>query len=276
MLTKPNTLPALLLLALLLSQALGCAFTRMETARQLEANDVVLAGTLDWPGALYIPRAGFYAMYGVGGVGDISVHASTSLLTFHAGAGGRAYLGEYLILSLQSEAFVPLINDGMFVGDNALLTFTPRLMSSAAEHRLVYGGVQSNLLTGIGGNNSAIEPVGALIGGFVGFDHWSPQSGIGIQAEGIVLPFSVDQDGLNITGPDSDLGFIGLFQVSIGLYFRTPQRVEIQRQLEPSPYYEVPDPDRRDALPPRPPREPMPQPQPEPEPEYDDQGVPLY
>ena len=268
MLSKPK----LLLLAFLLSQSLGCAFTRMETARQLEPNDIVLAGTLDWPGALYLPRAGFYAMYGVGGVGDLSVHASTSLLTFHAGAGGRAYLGDYLILSLQSEAFVPLINDGIFVNDGALLTFTPRLMTSVIENRLVYAGFQSNILTGLGGDTT-LEPFGALIGGFVGFDHWSPQNGFGIQTEVIVLPMSIDQDGFHISGPDSDLGLFGLFQISVGVYFRTPQKVETQRHIEPTPYYDYPDEQRRDDRPPRPQQ---PAPRPEPEPEYDDQGVPLY
>lgn len=267
-----KTLSLLLLLALI-SASWGCAFTRMETARQLESNDILLAGNLDWPGALYLPRAGFYAMYGVGGVGDISVHAGTSLLTFNAGAGTRAYLGEQAILSLQGEFMLPLINDGLFVSDGGLLILTPRVMSSAMENRIFYAGFQSNIISGFDGNN--IELGGALLGGFGGIDYWDSRTGFGFQAETIVLPLSADASGLHIAGDGDDIGLIGFFQFSAGVYFRTPQKAEPERQIPPSPYYEYEYEDERPSRE-RPPRPTTPRPQPEPEPEYDDQGVPLY
>ena len=99
----------LLVLSTVISLFAGCAFTRMETANQLEAEELVYSGSLDNIGFGPIPRANFTVMSGVGGAGDVSAHVGTTIFTANAGLGARYYLGERLNLSLQGDVMTVLL-----------------------------------------------------------------------------------------------------------------------------------------------------------------------
>lgn len=264
-----------LILALLFLSFSGCAFTRMETARQLSSGEVMVAGTLDLPGFLYIPRAGGYVMVGVGDVADVSVHAATTIFNLNAGLGGRAYLGDDFILSLQGDYYWFFV--GEFSPSDALLVATPRLTTAARDNRFYYGGVQSTIMTGLDGP----EFFGAAVGVLGGLDYWWQSTGLGIQTEIIFQPITVGPGGFDSVffafgggsagNPEASLA---TFQISGGIYYRRPPRQDRERQIERSPYIEIDAAEER-------PRQPAPREQPrerepEPEPEFDDQGVPLY
>lgn len=223
----------LVFLAVMLS---GCAFSKMETAHQLEGGDILMSGTLDWPGMLYIPRANLNFMYGLGGVGDISAHVGTTMFTANAGLGGRVYLGDRLNLSLQGDAMYVIFDFDLGGSDRtaALLTATPRLTTTAGDGRFVYGGIQSNIIVGYEStpaDGMSLEGLAILAGGLVGIDFFAEQTGLGVQTELIITPLLIGENGFEIsTGPEAIL----LGQFSVGFYYRTPQDVIDERRLEPT------------------------------------------
>lgn len=274
------------------SSLAGCAFTKMETARQLDSNEFVFSGSADWPGFLFfIPRVQGNAMYGFG-VGDVSVHAGTAFFLYNAGLGTRLYLSDWVNLSMQADA--QLMLPGTFSISEAdrertmgFLTLTPRLTTSAEKGRSIYGGVQSNLILagshepdqGWESESGEFIGLGGLVGGV---DYLFESNGLGVQAELIFYPLGFSpSEGISFLGrmDDPGSGFPALGQVSLGAYYR-PKAVRGDESMEPSRYRED-DPTPRDRLPPqrdsRPEETPDEQDSPErDEPDYDDDGVPVY
>ena len=265
----------------------GCAFTKMETARQLDEGEFVVSGSADWPGFLvFIPRLQGNVTYGYG-PGDVSVHLGSAIFMYNAGLGKRLYLSEWLNLSLQADAMMML--PGMVPFDSsgertlAMLTATPRLTTSADERRPFYAGVQSNIITVAmhhPNDGWEFEPREfMLLGGLVaGLDYLFEPTGIGFQLEVILYPFAYNQqDGLSHAAQaQGEMPFPMFGQLSLGGYFRPPREPE---RMEPSyDYWEESPPRRR-----RPPEdepweyeESEPEREEESEPEYDDRGVPIY
>ena len=237
----------------------GCAFTQMETAHQLDSGDYAISGSLAWPAALFLPRASVNAIYGLGGVGDISAHAGTSLLTANIGLGGRVYLTDWLTVSLQGDVMTLLIDENVDF-EYALVSLTPRLTTAASADNFVYGGIQANFTT----FDFGFEQNLVLAGILGGVDYWSPESGLGGQMEIIFNPIAYAGGNLELfTGPEA----VVVGQFNVGFYYRTPQRTVDETRLEPTTIEERA---------PQRPAEPDLEPEPEPEPEFDDGGVPLY
>lgn len=255
-------------LALVLGVGAGCSFTTMETARQLESGEAVVGGALDWPGLLYIPRASAYGKIGVGDRADLGLQGGFAFITANVGATARLYPTDWLTMSLQTEAvFVIEDMDGFFAsGENnaALLVLTPRISTAVNEGDFLYGGIQSNLLSGWEYNDSRSDTQfgfqAAAIGGFVGVEA-DMTPGLSLQTELLLMPVSVDEEGVSVFF--SNGGSAMLFQWSIGLNYRFGGEPEAVRRIEPS---EAPRPQE-------PVRE---QPEPAPAPEYDEGGVPIY
>ena len=91
--------------------AVGCASGIQSTQRQLDHGQIALTGQGDSSAILLGPRLGGQAQIGVGGMGDVSVMAAAHpFLTFlggshiEVGAGARAYVGDWINLSLQGTA----------------------------------------------------------------------------------------------------------------------------------------------------------------------------
>ncbi|TXD34383.1 hypothetical protein FRC98_18385 [Lujinxingia vulgaris] len=261
-------------LALALSLGAGCSFTTMETARQLESGEAVVGGALDWPGLLYIPRASAYGKVGVGDKADLGLQGAFAFATANVGATARVYPTSWLTMSLQTDAVFVVDDFGSLFGtvDNnaALLVFTPRISTAVNGDDFLYGGIQSNLLTGWEYDESGVNTVytfqGATIGGFAGIEtDISP--GLSLQTELILMPVTVDDAGVNVIF--SEGGLPALFQWSVGLNYRFGGEAEVVRRMEPSVA-----PQREAQQPAQPKR--APQSEPEPAPEYDEGGVPIY
>ncbi len=204
----------------------GCAFGKMETARQLEQGELVTSGSLDWPGALFLPRVAGNAMYGVGGHGDVSAHAGTTIITANAGIGGRVYLGERFTASVQADGiynFDPVESDFLTGGDQigrAIIAVTPRITTAVRDDELFYAGIHGHYLGMInrpaeGGldYSQGRMPVGFL----VGVDHLFAGGNWGFQAELSAMPVAIDFE----EGPiffDSPPYFYP--QLGVGMYYR--------------------------------------------------------
>ncbi len=213
----------------------GCASTTMRTARQLEPGDVVLSGSLDELGTLYIPRVNAQAIYGFG-AGDVSAHVGTSLLLYNLGVGGRFYLGEDWNLGLQYDAngFQDLDLFGSTTGLTVLHSGSVTLLSSVSRDTGFYGGLYSGVhgLT----QDEATEFAGVNVGGTVGLDalignNW------GVQLEARFAPFMVTSSGSLTLFPGSLVSsnnteeaasntiFVG--QIGFGVYKRLKTRERI-------------------------------------------------
>lgn len=265
-------------LALALSLGAGCSFTTMETARQLESGEAVVGGALDWPGFLYIPRASAYGKVGVGDKADLGLQGAFAFATANLGATARVYPTNWLTMSLQTDA-VFVVNDlsgssGPLDTTRTLLVFTPRISTAVNGDDFLYGGIQSNVLTGWEYDESGVNTVyqfqGATIGGFAGIEtDISP--GLSLQTELILMPVTVDDAGVNVIF--SEGGLPALFQWSVGLNYRFGGEPEAVRRMEPS---EAPRREAEEPAQPEPAPQPESQPEPEPAPEYDEGGVPIY
>src|SRR5690554_4442336 len=251
-------------LALVLGVGAGCSFTTMETARQLDSGEAVVGAALDWPGLLYIPRASAYGKVGVGDRAGLGLQAGFAIITANVGATARLYPTDWLTMSLRTEAvFVIDDMDGFFgPGDNnaALLVLTPRISTAVNEGDFLYGGIQSNLLSGWeyneNGSDTQFGFQAAAIGGFVGVEA-DMTPGLSLQTELMLSPVTIDSNGVNVFFADG--GSAMLFQWSVGLNYRFGGEPEAVRHIEPS---EAPRPEE-------PVRE-QPAPEPEPAPEYDE------
>ena len=220
-------LAAPLLLGALMTSTLvsGCASSRMTTARQLEKGDLVISGTADTPGVIYLPRLSGQAVVGLGPA-DVSVHLGSTLLTYNAGLGVRAYLGESMILSAQGDYnFIPLVQD--LTGENlfGLITATGRLTNAVRAGRFLYGGPQIGTLAIQSGDEFNFGGVNA--GGVIGVD-LAIRDKFGFQVELFLAPVSLSPQG-NVgifpydNLPDDDLIGTPLItgQLSVGFYFRS-------------------------------------------------------
>jgi hypothetical protein len=222
-------------LALAVAGASGCSYTTMTPAHRLEANDVVVSGHADVPGFLYLPRLSVQGVYGVGGVGDISAHAGTSLLNFNAGVGARAYLTKWLNLELQGDfmSSLPFFGDGGLIDEVVAghIAITPRLTTALRdEDDFLYGGVQAAgffIHTRTGEQSREYEFNGVNLGGLVGleflFGNFAFQteltfSPVSFTAEApIAIAFAPPQDPE--TGEDlATVPFF--FQAGVGLQYR--------------------------------------------------------
>ena len=199
--------------------ASGCSFTTVETARQLDHGDQVYSGSADFPGFFLLPRLNAAAKFGLGGGGDIGVHAGTNLVSYNVGAGGRVYPTDFLIVSLQGNTMVmPSGSEvmGQSVDGPLLSTVTPRVMNAIVDDAPpIYGGLQSNIFMNIWGG---FEYHSAAIGPFFGVDFMPDDAGFGFQTELILMPLAISPEGQFAT-PGAEDGFL-LFQFSVGGYFR--------------------------------------------------------
>ena len=220
----------------------GCASSTMRTARQLEAGDVVLSGSLDELGTIYIPRANVQAMYGLGGSGDVSVHGGSSGLFFNGGLGGRYYLSPLMNLEVQADfnAFRKL---DLFSASGDGFTFvyggSVRLSSVARHPSSFYGAVYLGAHA-LQDRERGFMPAGLNAGGAGGVDILL-DGGWGLQLEARFSPFFLNASGkpgvfpyhgmIDVGEEDEFAGntlFIG--QIGVSLY----KRIKTKPSLEPS------------------------------------------
>lgn len=205
----------------------GCAFTKMETARQLDGGEAVFSGSLDWPGVGPVPRASAGVAYGLGGGGDMSAHIGTTVFSGNAGVGGRVYLSERFNLGLQADAMTILTDFGMPEirrREAAIISAVPRLTTAVKDGEFLYGGLQANVFNGVervheGGVNA--EFLGVAFGAIVGVDYDFRDNPLGIQAELIIYPAGLDEGGRpTIIGQQQTIPAVAQFNV--GLNYRRP------------------------------------------------------
>ena len=173
----------------------GCAFQTTRTARQLETGDVVLSGSLDEVGTLFLPRANVQAMYGLGGKGDMSLHLGTSGLLHNAGLGARYYLGSDWTLGTQANLL--LFQDINLYSSRELSIFyngSFRLSTAATRTKALYGGVQIDLYALQPDSfDNPLQDVFFNGGAVVGFDVLD-SGGFGWQLEAKFTPFFFNSD----------------------------------------------------------------------------------
>lgn len=156
----------LILLATILS---GCALTSTETARQLESQEVVLTGSLYYPGFIALPKVSGQATLGFG-AGDVSARVGTAFLMNNVGLGMRLYPSDLINLSLQADLGNVLM-DFHAPGYRRYAMLTPRV-SSSTDVRPFYGGIQSNILYFTVENAYyGEETIFAMAGAFGGIDY---------------------------------------------------------------------------------------------------------
>ncbi len=196
----------------------GCTFTKLETARQLDASETVYSGSLDFVGFGPIPRAQVNAMRGLGDRGDISAHIGTTLVSANAGLGGRLYLGDRFNLSLQTDAMTILIEHpwGPNRFERFLVTGTPRLTTAVQDGEFFYGGLQSHVFTGV--QPGQAEFLGLTGGVLAGID--IARSFGGFQAELILYPISYFEGRVAFPTNFQDGDGVVVMQLSLGIYFR--------------------------------------------------------
>ena len=222
----------------------GCATTEMETARQLDSGETVVAGTATVPGALgIIPKASGSVRYGHP-VGDVGGHIGTTLATYSAGLGTRLYPADFLTFSLQGDVTAPIISFDDFIGATQV-TLTPRISTSAEGNRFVYGGLEASVPLWVSGEWGVIggETVAAQGGFFVGVDVLTEEDeerDFGIQGEMGISPLAVRGDGViqETTMDMTATQFGTVFRFSIGIYGRYPGDLggdEQEESLEPTP-----------------------------------------
>lgn len=215
-------LRAMVLVSSILLSA-GCAFTQMETARQLDGGEAVVSGSLDWPGVGPVPRVSVNGMYGLGDVGDLSAHVGTTVFSGNAGIGGRFYLSDRLNLSLQADGMTILVDLGIpevRQREAAIVTLTPRLTTAVRDGELFYGGIQANIFNGVERREGhrRTQFLGGAMGLVGGIDHHRMDSQVGFQAELIVFPLGLDEQAtVTMIGDD---GTPVVAQLSLGMYFR--------------------------------------------------------
>ncbi len=198
----------------------GCSSTTMRTARQLEAGDLVASGGLDGPGFLYVPRLSGQVMYGLG-AGDVSVHGGTTVVTFNAGLGARAYLGERWTAGLQLDAngVLPTVSNELDFG--GLYSGNLQLTNSARGKFGFYGGPHIAVHTA-GFSSNFSPPV--INTGLVGGLDLLIADNFGLQIEARASPLYYDiQEGLGFIGPltgDASGGSLFTAQIGISLYKR--------------------------------------------------------
>jgi hypothetical protein len=249
----------------------GCAFTKVETGRQLDRGDIVVSGTLDWPGLFFVlPRGQINGMYGYG-PGDVSLHVGSALAMYNFGVGTRFYPHEIVTLSLQSDLNFAGLGSGAYGGPSGsrvgFWTITPRVLTSTAQYRPIYAGAQSILISRVvqePGVGTSRSPFAVTLGGVIGMEVIQPTTGFGFQAEVNLMPFSITSEGLRGGLPRSlELGTVPILgQFSLGVAYHHRRGAEI----EPTEVPHTPEPE--------PVREPVVEP--EPERDYDEQDVPVY
>lgn len=199
----------------------GCSSTTMRTARQLEAGDLVLSGGLDEPGFLYVPRVSAQVMYGIG-VGDLSVHAGTTLVMLNGGLGARFYLGERWNAGLQLDANGILGNSGD-VDFSGLYSGTLQVTTAARKKYGLYGGFHLAGHTSADGDRNVEPPV--FNAGLVGGVDILLADDVGMQLEARFAPLAFSGAGVGVfpisnnTLEDSPAAlFVG--QIGISFYKR--------------------------------------------------------
>lgn len=207
----------------------GCALQTMRTARQLEQGDLVLSGSADVVGTLFIPRVNAQAMYGLGGAGDVSVHGGSSGLLHNAGLGARAYLGPSWTLGAQANAL--LFRDvGLFSTRDVTIFYNGSflLSTTAKKKNAFYGGFQLDVYAmQVDRLTDPFEEVWINGGGIVGVDILD-HGGLGYQLEAKVTPFYFNRDDGFTVFPLVDRGFDSNILFSAQLGFSIYKRVKTQ------------------------------------------------
>ena len=208
----------------------GCAFTQMETSRQLSGGEWVVSGSLDVPGGLesydpyltwvesraFTTRMSGQATYGLGGRGDLSVHMGSTRFTRNFGASGRVYPTKWLNLGLQAD-YIDLMR---------AVTATPRITTTTTDERWFYGGLQTMFLLGTEPEERFLSFVGGTAGIIAGAERvvdWFPYP-LGFQVEGTLAPFyygySADEQGRRGGTFWSEQRTAGLYQLGLGVNLR--------------------------------------------------------
>lgn len=134
-----------------------------------------------------------------------ALYAGTALLSFSGGLGGRAYLGEAAILSLQTDVTAGYLGFGTSGPSYWLPMFsaTPRISSAVSPDKIngFYGGIQGQFLgiydevidygageEGAMTGQRTLEFEGVIAGFFVGLDRQTPGSPGGMQVELSITP----------------------------------------------------------------------------------------
>lgn len=245
-------------LALVLATILsGCALTSTETARQLESQEVVLSGSLYYPGYIALPRVSGQATLGFG-AGDVSARVGTAFLMNNVGLGMRIYPSDLINLSLQADLGNVLM-DFHAPGYRRYAMLTPRISSSATDDRPFYGGIQSNILYFTAENAYyGEETIFAMAGAFGGIDYPIARRNYGVQAELIFSPLHYDGSDGRSEPYYAWSEFNFNVEISTSMYWRPQLNRQDSERLEPTPEGE-------DSFN-----------EPEPDPEWNDSGVPLY
>ena len=224
-----------LVLCVLAVQGMGCATHTTRTARQLEAGDVVISGSLDELGTIYIPRLNVQAMYGLGGSGDVSVHGGSSGLVHNVGLGARGYLGRAWTFGVQAntmafqDAYLFSARDVTFLHHGSFL-----LSTAARRKTALYGGLLLDVYAMR--NDSLSAPVSDVFvngGGLIGLDMLD-HGGLGYQLELKLTPFFFHDRGFSaLSFFDSTNVDNSIFsaQLGVSIYRRVKTR---ELAIEPS------------------------------------------
>jgi hypothetical protein len=206
-------------LALLVSVlSSGCAFSRLQTSRQLEAGEMVVSGAVDLPGFFILPRVGGQVMYGLD-KGDVGASLSTAFVTHTAGVNARRYLSPSWNAGLQAELiyYAPSTHGAAFrtvEGNAFVLAINPRLTSATTRNDRFYGGIQSNILIPFSASRGG-EPFLALVGAVAGLEFPLAEQN-SIQFELTVSPVGILRSGVEFFPSEGGFAF---FQWSAGMNF---------------------------------------------------------
>lgn len=205
----------------------GCAMTSPETARQLDAGEVVLSGSGSLPGFLFVPSLNGRATYGFG-VGDVSANLGTAVFHNHFGIGVRAYPTDFLTISVNADysmayEFIGPDVEGAHPDWIRLGIVTPRISTSATGDRPYYLGIQSNVIfedpADLFRADRDTDSV-ALFGLFGGRGWYGADRNSGFQIEVIITPAAFDfgRGEFGLAGPDE--GVPTFAEVNAGFHWR--------------------------------------------------------
>lgn len=226
--SQKNSMAMMALLALVMMTS-ACATSSMPVARQLKSGEVNLASTVDTSGT---PRVGVRSAIGVAGASDVSVSASTNLMEWTVGGGGRVYLADWLTLGSEVSYrlnLTDLTEDILFDESNDALH---ELRSSSrmtfqhtfCEGSTAYGGAELLLLWGQRAGSDTFDHRYAAMGLFGGGEVMLSKN-VGLQSELVVRPMWRDftprpGEGYDtIVGEPNAYAAMRTVQASVGLSF---------------------------------------------------------
>lgn len=240
----------LLVVACLFLTTTGFSFSQPQTAHQL-GTDRVMSAALAYPGSPITPRVSAGLQAGIADRGDIGGYVATTFFSGHIGANGRYYLGDALIIGLQSELTVPFAGWGSantFIASAALtstphsaagptqpnsywnatvaqprqfpmiglLAFTPRITTNPEEYVGYIGAEASSVFV-------AGHPGAGLIsfspGAVVGLENMFDRSPWGVQFEAFFSPFVYTDQWRHLGDGITDGTTSFHYRISLGVHY---------------------------------------------------------